>query len=252
MALWVSALAASLLASALAWRAGALSFDGAAAAVVVGTVVVGGGGWPWAALLVLFVAAASLASALPPQVQAPRRSARQVLANGGVACLAAAAGALNVAAAAPAFAAAVAAAWADTWATEFGTRYGGRPRRLWGLRPVEPGASGGVTALGTVAGLVAAGGCGAAAAALAVAPAGLTAAAGAAGMLVDSLLGSTVQEEFRCPGCGRVGETPGCVCGAQAARVRGVPGWGGGWTNFVATAAAASVGLGWTLLASVP
>ncbi len=109
-----------------------------------------------------------------------------------------------------------------------------------------------MTALGTVAGLVAAGGCGAAAAALAVAPAGLTAAAGAAGMLVDSLLGSTVQEEFRCPGCGRVGETPGCVCGAQAARVRGVPGWGGGWTNFVATAAAASVGLGWTLLASVP
>jgi uncharacterized protein (TIGR00297 family) len=252
MVTWTSAVAASLLASALAWRAGALSPDGAAAAVVVGTVVAGGGGWSWAALLVLFVAAASLASALPPQPQAPRRSARQVLANGGVACLAAAAGGLHLSAAAPVFAAAVAAAWADTWATEFGTRYGGRPRRLWGLGLVEPGASGGVTALGTAAGLVAAGCCGVAAAALAVAPAALTAAAGAAGMLVDSLLGATVQEEFRCPGCGRVGETPRCVCGAQARRVRGVPGWGGGWTNFVATAAAASVGLGWTLLASVP
>ncbi len=249
---WSGALAASILASAAAWRLGALSASGALAAVLVGTLVTGFGGWSWAALLVLFVAAASLSSALPPQPQAPRRSARQVLANGGVACLAAAAyGLFPIPGFAAAFAGALATAWADTWATEFGVRYGGRPRRLWGLDPVEPGASGGVTVLGTAAGLVAAGLCGLVAAALGVAPAGTTTLAGAVGMMVDSLMGATLEAEFRCPRCGRPGETARCSCGGQARRIRGMKAWGGGWTNFLATGTGAAAALWWVLRRSV-
>ncbi len=240
---WSAALAASVAASFVAWRLGALSTDGAAAAVVVGTAVAGAGGWSWAALLVLFVAAASLASALPPRPHPPRRSARQVVANGGVACLAALAHGLGVAGLEAAFAAAVCAAWADTWATEFGVRFGGRPRRLVDLRPVERGTSGGVTVVGTAAGLFAAVCCGLAAQALGLAPAAGTTLAGTVGMLADSLLGATVQAEFRCARCGRTSEDPNCECGGRGQRVRGLAGWDNHWTNLGATGAAGFVGL---------
>jgi uncharacterized protein (TIGR00297 family) len=242
---WAGALAAGLGAAAAAWRLGALSADGAVAAAAVGTVVAGAGGWRWAALLLAFVALASAASALPPRPQAPRRKARQVLANGLVACAAAALHGLGLGPAGPAFAAAVAASWADTWATEFGLRYGKTPRSLWGGRPVEPGASGGVTAAGTLAGLVAAGCCGLAAAALGVAPFGLTALAGTAGMVLDSLVGATVQAQFRCPDCGRTGDSRACACGHGACRVRGLEWLDNDGTNLVATCAAGAVGLWW-------
>lgn len=231
-------MAASLVASFLAWRLGALSVDGAVAAVVVGAAVAGAGGWSWAVLLVLFVAAASLASALPPRLQPPRRRARQVVANGGAACVAALAHGLGVFELQAAFAGAVCAAWADTWATEFGVRFGTRPRRLWDLQPVDPGVSGGATVVGTAAGVAAAGFCGLAAWALGLAPAAATAVAGTFGMLVDSLLGATVQAQFQCERCGRSGEDPVCPCGGRAQRVRGLAGWDNHWTNFVATGVA--------------
>lgn len=250
---WSFALAASLLASALAWRLGALSPSGAAAAVLVGTLVTGLGGWSWALLLVLFVGSASVASALPPQSQAPRRSAQQVLANGGVACLAALAyGFSPLPSFAAAFAAALATAWADTWATEFGVRYGGRPRRLWRLDRVEPGASGALTLLGTAAGLLAAGLCGLAAAALAVAPSAVTAVGGAVGMVVDSLLGATLEGEFLCPSCGRTVESTVCSCGGRPQHLRGIRIWTGSWTNFLATCVGATTALWWVLREGVP
>lgn len=243
MVSWSGALAASLVASFLAWRLGALSMDGALAAVVVGTVVAGAGGWSWAVLLILFVAAASGVSALPPRAQPPRRRARQVVANGGVACVAALAHGLGVPELQAAFAGSVCAAWADTWATEFGVRFGTRPRRLWDLKPVDPGVSGGVTLVGTAAGVAAAGCCGLATWALGLAPAAATAAAGTFGMLVDSLLGAAVQAQFQCERCGRSGEDPVCPCGGPVQRVRGRAGWDNHWTNFVATGVAGLVSL---------
>ncbi|MFN3286360.1 MAG: DUF92 domain-containing protein, partial [bacterium] len=222
------------------------------AAVAVGTVVAGAGGWGWAALLVVFVAAASAASALPPRPQAPRRNARQVLANGLVAAAAAWLNRLEVAGAGAVFAAALSAAWADTWATEFGVRYGGRPRRLWGRQPLEPGTSGGVTAAGTAAGLLAAACCGGLAGALGVAPAGWTAAAGVVGMLADSVVGGAVQVQYRCGTCGREGESVRCPCGGRARRVRGLRWVDNDATNLMATAAAGALGLWGSLPGRLP
>lgn len=93
-----------------------------------------------------------------------------------------------------------AAAAADTWASEVGVAYGGTPRYIlapW--RRVEPGVSGGVTAVG-----VAASAAGAVATALVawrlglVSSPALAAALGYLGEVLDSLLGATLQVKYRC------------------------------------------------------
>ena len=121
------------------------------------------------------------------------RSARQVVANGGVAALAALAGSW------PAFAGALAAATADTWATEIGAFSSTPPRLITSRLPVPRGVSGGITPLGTAGGVVGAAVMGVLAWVLGpheLQLAGVVALAGVAGMLLDSLLGATVQGAF--------------------------------------------------------
>jgi uncharacterized protein (TIGR00297 family) len=122
-----------------------------------------------------------------------QRTARQVVANGGVAALAALAGSW------PAFAGALAAATADTWATEIGSFSKARPRLITSGEPVPRGASGGITLLGTAGGVAGALVMGLLAWMLGAHTrqlAGVVALAGAGGMLLDSLLGATVQGSF--------------------------------------------------------
>ena len=119
-----------------------------------------------------------------------RRNARQVIANGGIAALAALAGSWT------AFAGAIAAATADTWATEIGRHARALPRLITTGRPVPAGTDGGITVLGT------AGGCAGAAAIAALSsllgqPGIAIAVAGVLGMFVDSLLGASVQGTVR-------------------------------------------------------
>ncbi len=170
-----------------------LTAGGAAAALAVGGATVLGTGWRGLLLLLAFLVSGSLLTR-----GGGRRNARQVLANGGVAAVAALLGSW------PAFAGAVAAAAADTWATEIGEHSPTPPRLITSGAPVPLGANGGVTLLGTAGGV--AGAAVIAGLTYALAPRGtapglthpggfavVVAVAGVLGMLFDSLLGATVQ-----------------------------------------------------------
>ena len=163
-----------------------LTAAGAAAALAVGSATVVGVGWRGLLLLLAFLVSGSLLTR-----GGGRRNARQVLANGGVAAMAALLGSW------PAFAGAVAAAAADTWATEIGAHSPTPPRLITSGAPVPPGANGGVTLLGTGGGVLGAAVMGALTWLLAPprpgGPAVVVAVAGVLGMLIDSVLGATLQ-----------------------------------------------------------
>ena len=185
-------------------RAGALTRSGASASVVVGGLVAYVFGRKGTALLGLFFTSGSALSRLPAARKQERgktaRTERQVLANGGVAAVAAIGTkerhedrwtAL--------FVGSLAAATSDTWATELGLQYGARPRYMISGKPVQAGLSGGVTPVGTLASV----GGALAIAALAGAiyrrprlvPIGL--AGGMVGSIVDSILGELAQRKQR-------------------------------------------------------
>lgn len=115
------------------------------------------------------------------------RNARQVVANGGVAALAALAG--NWAW----FAGALAAANADTWATEIGSFSRTPPRLITNGTRVPAGTDGGMTLMGTAGGVAGAGLIAGLAGRVVIA----VAIGGVLGMLLDSLLGATVQGKIR-------------------------------------------------------
>lgn len=154
------------------------------------------------------------------------RRARQVLANVGVAVLCAlpfmlfpsiAPGLLLVGTAA-----ALAEAAADTVASEIGQYVGGKTVLITNLQPVDPGAEGGITAMGTAAGFVAAGvvawSC---VWANILSPRWflLVLTSATVGMCIDSLLGATLEE------AGRIGNDA---------------------VNYAGTASAAFIALAWS------
>ena len=195
-----------------------LTRGGVAAALLVGGTVWWGLGWGGLAPLFAFLLTGSLLTRLAGGGEGPR-NARQVLANGAVAAVAACFGFWLAAAGA------IAAAAADTWATEIGTFSPRLPRLITTGTPVPRGRSGGMTLLGTVGGI---GGALTIAAVAALVDPGLwgrgvwvVGAAGIIGMLVDSLAGATLQACYACSGCGAVTERPG-QCHGTAELVRGV------------------------------
>lgn len=193
--------AAAGVTCAASWH-GSLSPSGAAAATFVGTLAFTHGWRSTSALLTFFLSSSAL-SHLPRtrQHSSPRRTATQVLANGGVASAAWLLSLARCTRGVEAIAhASLATAAADTWATEIGQRWGGTPRIITSGRHVMPGGSGGITPLGTVASAM-----GAFAVAVSVAErrdvARLTL-CGLIGALVDSVLGATLQGRFACSVCG--------------------------------------------------
>ena len=119
------------------------------------------------------------------------RNERQVIANGGIAALAALAGNWLW------FAGALAAANADTWATEIGSHSRTPPRLIISGRRVPAGTDGGITVLGTAGGIASAGLVAGLSYLLGQRSGVAIAVAGIVGMLVDSLLGATVQGKVR-------------------------------------------------------
>lgn len=242
---WLIALAAAGGVSAAAWRLGALRAGGAVAGTVVGAVVLELAGIGAAGVLVMFFITSSALSALPPSGERSARGARQVLANGSIAGVAAALSSLGTVAS-MAFLGALAAATADTWATEIGVRLGRRPRSLLTLERRPPGTSGAVSLAGTAAALAGSltvglvGHCWMAGLrrrdALAVAIAGF------AGSLIDSALGAGPQAVYHCDGCGaspEVARHDGCT--AKGVRIRGVPGLDNDTVNWIATGVGAAL-----------
>lgn len=145
-----------------AWRARALSRQGAMAATLLGTVIFGLGGFGWAFVLLGFFISSSVLSRLFRKRKAAleekfskgsKRDAVQVAANGGIAGIFVLLHLLAPDAAWPwaGFAGALAAANADTWATELGVLNPGVPRLITNGKAVEPGTSGGVSPLGMLA-----------------------------------------------------------------------------------------------------
>ena len=239
----------------VARRAGSLSTSGALAAILTGTVSTAAGG-QWGALLVAYFVAATLLSRLGRQrkealtstvvAKGGPRDATQVIANGGVyaACLAVAAFAadrtsilLDVAALG-----ALAASSADTWATELGTLYGAAPRSLRNFKPLPPGTSGAVSAIGCIAMCAGAFFIAMGARLLGLAhTAAVVAVAGVAGALADSLLGATLQERRWCATCAIATERRVHDCGAETSLRGGFRWMDNDVVNLVATVVGAAV-----------
>jgi len=243
---WPLAALVAAAAASGACLAGWLTLGAAVAAGIVGSAVGGGAGLAGLAALGTFFLSGSLLSTRRGGGTA--RRAVQVMANGWTAT----AGALLVpvwpAAGWALLAGGLAAAQSDTWATEIGRHARRPPRSIVSGKPVAPGTSGGVTPLGTLGGMAGAGVL-AIVAQLAGAPAptpSCVATAGIGGMLVDSLLGATLQARFRCAGCGQIVETV-THCGERGSHAGGY-----GWmtndaVNALATASGAAIALAWAV-----
>ena len=192
----------SLLIATASVRLHLLTGDGAAAAVLVGTLTFGFGGWGYAALLAIFFVSSSVLTRwqrerkIHPEHRTGR-TAPQVLANGVVAAgLAVAWSQSHSVVVAAAFTAAVAASTADTWATEVGLLSSRPPRMITTWREVAAGASGGVTWLGTAAAIAGAGVIAGSAWLLDV-PGWIPWVTGVGAMLLDSVLGASIEGRLR-------------------------------------------------------
>ncbi len=187
-----------------------LTVSGGWAALLVGTALFAGGGWTWLVLVGAFSVTSSFLTRWdPPGTTVPRsadatgRHWDQVVANGGIAGLAAVIHGFSGWPHAFAVAAgAIAAGTADTWSTEVGRWASAPPRMITTWRPVPSGTSGGITALGTLGGVAGAfmisGLAGVLIHDFPARSVFLTVlGAGISGMMLDSLLGATVEGRMR-------------------------------------------------------
>lgn len=236
-----------------------LTTDGTIAAVVVGTAVFAGSGLGGAALLSVFFVSGSLLTALSDRSPRPPasvwnnrrgRTASQVLANGLWPATGAVFMGSGYAAGWPLLLGSLAAAQADTWATEIGVHSPTPPRLITSGESVPVGTSGGVTVLGTTGGVIGAAVMGAMGWILGYGTTVAAAAflAGVAGMVVDSLLGATVQAGYYCKACSTASESRVHRCGQRGRSVRGWRWIDNDVVNFAGTAVGALSAIAvWTL-----
>lgn len=237
----------------------ALSVSGAVGAAVVGFLLFGlGGGRGATALLLFFVSSSALSRVGKKRKDALQfekggeRDAGQVLANGGVAALCALLlPTTNALWPVAALLGALASANADTWATELGSLAKGKPRLITTFATAPTGSSGAISLPGTLAALagaafvavVAFGGWGGGTVFLAATLGGL------GGALFDSLLGATVQAQYRCTVCGKLTERL-THCEQPTTLERGLAWLNNDWVNALSTLAGAVFAvLLWRILA---
>lgn len=266
----VTGIVLAFLAAAVAYRFKLLTLSGALAAFLLGAVTFGLGGLGWALVLIAFFASSSGLSLLFKKrkktaesmySKGDRRDAAQVLANGGVAGLFVLLSLVLPNAWLPwaGFCAALAAANADTWATEIGVLNPRKPILIHTGKLVEPGTSGAVSVVGTLAST---------AGAFLIALLGwilrpdgwsdlngfwlilLITLCGLAGSLVDSLLGASFQAIYYCDACQKETEkSPLHGCGTETRLIRGRKWMDNDWVNFACTLSAPMliILLGWLI-----
>lgn len=248
----------ALIIAFLARKTRSLNNSGAIAATLTGTIIFGVGGLNWAILLLaFFITSSALSRAFKKRKAAleeksskgHKRDAGQVFGNGGIAALFAALHFFfpNETWVWAGFAASLAAVNADTWATELGVLNPNPPRMITNLfKPVEKGASGGISPVGVIASL-------AGSALIAFLASFLTdnwslflliSISGLAGSLFDSLLGGTVQAMYYCPKDNKETEKhPLHTCGAETVHIRGWKWLDNDLVNFACGALGAAVAL---------
>lgn len=208
-----------LLGSVLAYKWEALDKSGSLAAFLLGSVIILSLGIKGIFLLGLFFATSSIFSfykhTLKEKVNeklanGSRRNWKQVAANGAVAGIFSLLFAFN-----PnelwlyGFIAAIAAATADTWASEIGVLSKSKPIKISTLRRCEPGTSGAVSILGTVASILGS--------AMIVAfsvtfykinlkIAVVLFLSGVLGSVIDTFIGAFLQVNYRCSVCSVITE----------------------------------------------
>lgn len=185
-----------------------LDAGGAIAATIMGAVIWLAGGWFTTLPMLFFFVSGSIFSKLPNKKQtitdAKQSKARdyiQVLCNGGIASVCLLFWIIYQESFwLLAYCASLSISTCDTWSSELGVRFGGKVVDIIGFKALPAGISGGVSAFGSLAGLV-----GSVLMAilccvmfhLPFVEALIIAAAGFAGMLLDSLLGSRLQARYR-------------------------------------------------------
>jgi uncharacterized protein (TIGR00297 family) len=258
----VGAVGAGLI-TAKARQTNTLAISGQWAAFATGIVATAAGWW-WAAILIAFFVSSTALTRWGGQQkfertirtvpQTEQRNATQVFANGGLFTLAALGATLT---GRPVFAlaalGALAAATADTWSTEIGTLFGGQPRSIITWRAVAPGMSGGVTPVGTFAGLFGA---------LLIAILGALTIGdgnwrigtavllgGFGGCIADSVIGGTMQARRWCDRCSEWTERRVHPCGFRTSHRKGFYWMTNDLVNALATVtgAAGTIAVSWLL-----
>ncbi len=239
----------------ISYRFKFLSSSGMVGTFMLAVIIFGVGGWKWTVPILTFFILSSIISKIGKERKKKfelvfeKSSARdifQVFANGGVA---------GVVAIVYHFyqneilyyvyLASVSAAMFDTWATEIGTLLLSKPRLITTFEPVEPGTSGGVSIKGTIGGIVGS--------FLVFSSATfwiewdfvkliIVLLAGFIGSFVDSLLGATIQAQYRCEVCSKVTERK-FHCNESAELIRGNRWFNNDLVNFMCTMSGAFAGL---------
>ena len=176
-----------------------LDLFGSAVMIIMGIVIIFSAGFNWLLLIVLFLVMSLLATKYSKKYKRSlgqfegRRTSKNVISNGVVACFMAAFGGYYL----PfvgGFIGAIATATADTLGSEIGV-LDPHPRLITTFQSVDPGTNGAVSVLGTVVGIVGAGVIGIVAFLLGIVPSPLSAIAvsiisGFIGCFTDSILGA--------------------------------------------------------------
>lgn len=214
---WISF---SFLLAYLAYRLKALTIGGAAGAMLLGSIVFSIGGIIWVIPMATFFVLSSILSKIGKLKRTilkgmiekgSQRDILQVYANGGVSLIMAILFHFTgIDLFYLMFLGSLASATADTWGTEIGTFSRSEPRHILTFSKVPIGTSGGVTALGTSgffmgAGILTLSG---------IFPFSgsilqlfiIVAISGIIGALIDSVVGATIQAQYRCPHCQKTTE----------------------------------------------